>query len=106
MTRDVLPKNELELSANNVMINLAEVSSREHLHELLAIAFQFPEYYGRNWDAFDECIRDIVLPAQVKIAGLKQLLARLPREAAHLQACVDAFVVEDALRRRVTFVDD
>lgn len=88
--------------ANNLEIDLAEVTSPDQLHDLFAKAFQFPEYYGRNWDAFDECIRDIELPAQVQIVGLERLRARMPSEAEHLKQCVDAFVAEFR-RRDVTF---
>jgi RNAse (barnase) inhibitor barstar len=39
-------------------IDVGSVTTREELHSLIAEAFGFPDYYGRNWDAFDECIRD------------------------------------------------
>ena len=28
------------------------------IHSLLASAFEFPDYYGKNWDAFEECLND------------------------------------------------
>ncbi len=34
------------------------MTSRAAAHEELARAFDFPDYYGGNWDAFDECIAD------------------------------------------------
>lgn len=35
------------------------------LLDALAQAMQFPEYFGRNWDALDECLRDMSwLPAK------------------------------------------
>ena len=91
-------------SASSLDINVAEVQTREGLHEKLADAFQFPDYYGGHWDAFDECIRDVTLPAQVTIRGLKSLRAKLPREAELFSQCVLGFVAEDA-RRNVTILD-
>jgi ribonuclease inhibitor len=91
-------------SASTLIIDVAEVQSREALHELLADAFHFPDYYGRNWDAFDECIRDVSLPPRVTIRGLKALRNRLPREAELLSQCVRGLMAEDP-RRNVTFFD-
>ncbi|MBE2285633.1 MAG: barstar family protein [Prosthecobacter sp.] len=76
-------------------VDVGAASSHEELHRLLATAFHFPDYYGHNWDAFDECIRDVELPARVEIAGLEALRARLPREAELLQRCVADFCYGD-----------
>ena len=70
------------------------MTSHQELHGLLKEALRFPDYYGKNWDAFDECIRDVELPPHVEIAGLEMLRARLPREADLLQQCVSDFVTE------------
>lgn len=34
-------------------------SNYEALHNEVAAALQFPDYYGENWDAMDECITDL-----------------------------------------------
>ena len=34
------------------------MTSREAAHRELARAFSFPDYYGANWDAFDDCLED------------------------------------------------
>jgi RNAse (barnase) inhibitor barstar len=36
------------------------MTSRLAAHSELARAFAFPEYYGENWDAFDECFGDLI----------------------------------------------
>lgn len=33
-------------------------TAKQFLHDV-AIAFQFPPYYGENWDALEECLRDL-----------------------------------------------
>lgn len=70
-------------------IDLSDVVTREALHERIATALGFPEYYGRNWDAFDECSRDpgIAMPQVVRIRGCQLFAARLPREANLMQQC-------------------
>jgi RNAse (barnase) inhibitor barstar len=80
--------------ADSITIDVAGVTNREELHALLAEAFAFPDYYGHNWDAFDECIRDVVLPPRIHIRGVDALHAQLPREADLLRQCVRAFVEE------------
>ena len=34
-------------------------STYEALHDEVAAALQFPNYYGENWDAMDECMTDL-----------------------------------------------
>jgi ribonuclease inhibitor len=77
-------------------VDVGAVSTPQELHSLLADLFHFPDYYGQNWDAFDECIRDVELPTRVEIVGLEALCARLPREAELLQRCVADFIKECA----------
>jgi hypothetical protein len=39
-------------------IEIKEGMGMDEIHSLLASALCFPDYYGKNWDAFDECIND------------------------------------------------
>lgn len=87
-------------------INLAEVSTAKQLHELLAKSLEFPDSYMGNWVAFDKCLRAIVLPARLEIAGLEKLKAKLASEAQELENRINAFVREDPRKRRVTFTDN
>jgi ribonuclease inhibitor len=72
----------------NYTIDLNGIASRDALHEQLAKVFSFPEYYGRNWDAFDECIGEVKLPATVKVIGFEDFRFRLAREAKLLADCL------------------
>lgn len=50
------------LSQQNVQIfylNGREISSKEAFLRKAAEVMKFPEYFGANWDAFDECITDL-----------------------------------------------
>lgn len=45
-------------------INGNGVHNKEEFLGLASIALQFPDYFGQNWDAFDECVTNFEwLPA-------------------------------------------
>ncbi len=65
-------------------IDLACVNSPRALHDALALALRFPEWYGHNWDAFRECIADPALssmPERLTLSGFAAFAQRLPRDA-------------------------
>ena len=76
------------------LLDLTTVRSTDELHDLLASFFQFPDYYGRNWDAFDECIADSNLTGTLTIHGFQKLQAVLPRDADLLRQCLDDLAAE------------
>jgi RNAse (barnase) inhibitor barstar len=78
-------------SSSELFIDVGECRSREELHRLLAEAFRFPSYYGGNWDAFDECIRDVDVPSHVRVVGTSALRFRLKCDAALLIECLSAY---------------
>ena len=72
-----------------VVVDLSKIETPEGLHTLLAERLGFPDYYGKNWDAFDECFGDEAsspLPEAVRFVGMKALEVRLPREAQLLRS--------------------
>jgi RNAse (barnase) inhibitor barstar len=40
-------------------LDLAGVTDRDAFLQRCAVVFSFPGYYGRNWDALHECLRDV-----------------------------------------------
>jgi ribonuclease inhibitor len=75
-----------------VVVDLSKIETPEGLHTLLADRLGFPDYYGKNWDAFDECFGDKAgspLPEAVRFVGMKALETRLPREAQLLRSCLE-----------------
>ena len=70
-----------------VAINLSLARTGRELHTLLASALRFPEWYGNNWDAFDEAIAELVeLPTEIRFFGWNDFRDRLPSDANLLQA--------------------
>ena len=66
-------------------------SAEDDLHRDIAAALSFPDYYGRNLDALNDCVRDVVSQdygwapgttgLAVVLAGYDAFAARCPRGA-------------------------
>jgi RNAse (barnase) inhibitor barstar len=85
------------LMSGIAIINVSLVRTTEDLHELLSDRLGFPDYYGRNWDAFWDCIRDpmqSVMPPVLLIYGFDDLLAKLPRDARIFRRCLEDLHLE------------
>lgn len=39
--------------------SVSEVRTDQELFSVVAAAMQFPDYFGNNWDALDECLGDM-----------------------------------------------
>jgi RNAse (barnase) inhibitor barstar len=67
------------------VIDGSTCKNRSDLFSNLASLFEFPSYFGRNWDALDECITDLEwMPGRGYILLLKnadQLLSEDARES-------------------------
>lgn len=51
-----------------IEVNGIRCDNVENLFREFAVALQFPEYFGHNWAAFDECINDLAwMPANAYI---------------------------------------
>ena len=74
--------------ATRYCLDFSAITSIGALHESLFKAFSFPDYYGNNWDAFNECIAEIPMPAVIDVSGLFALRSRLPKDASLLMNCL------------------
>lgn len=65
-----------------VRINLATVSDKEQLLGHLASALAFPQWFGHNWDALEDCLTDLSWRAKHRhvllIEGFQNLRSRRP----------------------------
>ena len=71
-----------------VRLDGGSVADDGELFDALAAGFSFPDYFGRNWDAVDECLRDLSwLPADgyvLVVRAADALWRRDPRLPARL----------------------
>ena len=72
-----------------MQIDLRAVETTSQLHELLAFSFGFPEYYGKNWDAFWDCLCDTNLPKTIELVGFDEIKRVLPECWKELKQCID-----------------
>ena len=55
-----------------VEIDLGGASTKEEVHNRIAQALGFPDYYGRNWDAFE-----LYAPTMARMVPVKKTLGQL-----------------------------
>jgi RNAse (barnase) inhibitor barstar len=49
----------LRTEAGDSLREIRGWTGEEDLFRAIASALQFPDYFGYNWDAFDECLREV-----------------------------------------------
>ncbi|MDO4805817.1 MAG: barstar family protein [Coriobacteriales bacterium] len=74
-----------------VVLKEKSFESPAELHALLAQELGFPDYYGANLDAFEDCLEDVYVPTRIIIKRCK----------GHRKEWFDGFedVVRDVARR-------
>lgn len=64
------------------IVRASKMATEQQLFDECAAAYQFPYYFGENWDAFRDCISDLSwLPAQrylTVVSGADGLLSNPP----------------------------
>jgi len=58
---------------NDLNLDLVGLKSVDEFHDRAATTFHFPAYYGRNRDAFWDCITDFVEPTAVRVCNFHTL---------------------------------
>jgi RNAse (barnase) inhibitor barstar len=88
-------KDDMNRSATRLIrLDVSSVSTKDSLQDLVCSAFGFPSNYGRDWGAFDDCIRRISTPLEILLEGFPALESVMPGEAAIFRARLDGFVAE------------
>ncbi len=58
---------------NEILIDCGGLESPRQLHEALAEALKFPEYYGNNLDALHDCLTEIGTPTVLRVKSIDRL---------------------------------
>jgi ribonuclease inhibitor len=56
-----------------ILFDLSAVKSERDFHELAAKVFSFPSYYGKNKDAFWDCLTELTGKVEVRLVGYESL---------------------------------
>ena len=76
------------LAEDPVVLKLDDCADWAALHERIRKTFGFPAYYGRNWDAMWDCLRDVFFPAvprRIVVEGLGAMAGDLQKYSGTLQ---------------------
>lgn len=64
------------------VLDFSKIKYYSELHEIIKVGLDFPDYYGKNWDAFWDCLTDMVgRPVHIEIRGLEQLEKKFKEDA-------------------------
>lgn len=63
---------------HKVVLRESEMESAAQAHAFLAEHLDFPEYYGANLDALEECLGDIYTPTRIVVRREHEEEARKP----------------------------
>ena len=62
----------MNLYKEKYSIDFSNVEHYLEMHKTIGEALDFPEYYGCNWDAFWDCLTDLLgRPIHIEIIGLE-----------------------------------
>ena len=65
------------------ILDFSSVKTWIDIHAIIEKEFDFPDYYGANWDAFWDCITDLLLSHKklsVEIIGLDKIYSEFKEE--------------------------
>lgn len=56
------------------VLDFSKIKYYSELHEIIKKELDFPDYYGKNWDAFWDCLTDMVgRPINIEVRGIEKL---------------------------------
>ena len=64
-TKDMAGQAAYVVRPKRVTLREAELATAEEAHDKLARKLDFPEYYGHNLDALEDCLGDIARPTRI-----------------------------------------
>ena len=74
-----------------ITLDLTDCKYLGELHERIRVAFDFPEWYGANWDAFWDLLRSECDANEVAIIGIDTLPNDFENEKTKMEIVLQRF---------------
>lgn len=71
------------------------ISSLKELHEKIKDKFGFSQYYGMNWDALRDFLRETELPEKIIFDGWSHMVKIMPEDSDILQNILEEYSTND-----------
>ena len=87
-------KKELSEITNTKLksIDMGQIVSNKHMHQLFWEKLRFPKFYGENWDALWDAITGLVeMPKKLELYNWNKFEKEFPDDAETLQTIVSDF---------------
>jgi RNAse (barnase) inhibitor barstar len=68
-------------------IDCDKITDWESFHAVSVSVFEFPEYYGRNMNAWIDCLSDFDSPVVIQLEGAKSFQSRCQEIYAAIVEC-------------------
>ncbi|MBE6535670.1 MAG: hypothetical protein E7677_03510 [Ruminococcaceae bacterium] len=63
-------------------LDFSKVNHIYDIHQIIKDELDFPDYYGMNWDAFWDCLTDMIGdPIHIELIGMERVQNKFPRHA-------------------------
>lgn len=64
------------------VLDFTNIKTKSEMHAIIEKEFDFPDYYGANWDAFWDCITDLIdsRGLNIEIFGLDKIYSNHKRD--------------------------
>ena len=85
-------------------LDFSNITHWSEFHQIIKEELDFPEYYGKNWDAFWDCITDMITDTvHIEIRGIEQLKKIDEKSEKMLMECLKEFkhVYNDRYSERI-----
>ncbi|MGL4698039.1 barstar family protein [Enterococcus larvae] len=81
-----------ESRKEQTVIDVKGIQTAKQLHMVLKESLDFPDFYGKNWDAFWDAITGLVaMPKNIIFENWMDLEGNLPEDSALLKELLDDY---------------
>ena len=88
-------------------LDFSKITSIDEVHQIIKDELDFPDYYGKNWYAFWDCLTDMVGdPLHMELIGFERIQNQFPRDAKiMLETLKDLKHWDDDAYRELTTIE-